>query len=146
MKFPELRWLDKHPYLPAAILGVACYLIDGWPGLFVGFFLSTVILYHGTFSINSVAHVIGKQRYVTGDESKNNWWLALITLGEGWHNNHHHYQSSARAGFYWWEVDVNYYLLRVLAFFGIVWDLRPVPPRVFDEVIVEPAVPVPLVP
>jgi stearoyl-CoA desaturase (delta-9 desaturase) len=130
MKFPELRWLDRHPYLPAFFLGVACFVIDGWPGLFVGFFLSTVILYHGTFAINSVAHVIGKQRYVTGDESKNNWWLALITLGEGWHNNHHHYQSSTRQGFFWWEIDISYYLLKVLSWTGLIWDLRAPPASV----------------
>jgi stearoyl-CoA desaturase (delta-9 desaturase) len=103
---------------------VGCFLLDGWPGLFVGFILSTVILYHGTFSINSVAHVVGNQRYVTADDSKNNWWLALITLGEGWHNNHHHDQSSTRQGFFWWEVDISYYVLKVLSWVGLVWDLR----------------------
>lgn len=129
-KYPELRWLDRHPYFPAFFLGVGCYLLDGWPGLFVGFFLSTVILYHGTFAINSVAHVIGKQRYVTGDESKNNWWLAIITLGEGWHNNHHHYQSSTRQGFFWWEIDISYYLLTALSWTGLIWDLRAPPESV----------------
>ncbi|MEX0935713.1 MAG: acyl-CoA desaturase [Gemmatimonadota bacterium] len=126
-QYPEIRWLDRHPYFPAFLLAVGCYLFAGWGGLFVGFFLSTVILYHGTFSINSVAHVVGNQRYVTGDESKNNWWLALLTLGEGWHNNHHHYQSSTRQGFYWWEIDISYYVLKVLSWFGIVWDLRAPP-------------------
>ena len=127
MKYPELRFLNRHPYFPAFLLAVGCYLLDGWPGLFVGFFLSTVILYHGTFSINSVAHVVGNQRYVTADDSKNNWWLALITLGEGWHNNHHHYQSSTRQGFFWWEVDISYYVLRALSSVGLVWDLRAPP-------------------
>jgi len=127
MKYPELRFLNRHAYFPAVLLAVGCYLLDGWPGLFVGFFLSTVILYHGTFSINSVAHVVGNQRYVTADDSKNNWWLALITLGEGWHNNHHHYQSSARQGFFWWEVDISYYVLRALSSVGLVWDLRAPP-------------------
>lgn len=126
-KYPELRLLDKHPYVPAFLLGVACFLFAGWSGLFVGFILSTVILYHAVFAINSLAHVVGKQRYITGDDSRNNWWLALITLGEGWHNNHHHYQSSTRQGFFWWEVDFSYYVLKVLSWFGIVWDLRAPP-------------------
>ena len=88
-RYPELVWLDEHPYLPAVALAVLTFVIGGWPGLIVGFFWSTVVLYHCAFFINSMAHVIGKQRYVTGDDSRNNWWLALITLGEGWHNNHH---------------------------------------------------------
>ncbi|HEY0972624.1 MAG TPA: fatty acid desaturase, partial [Gemmatimonadales bacterium] len=102
-QFPELRWLDRHPYLPAAVLAVACFLAMGWQGLVVGFFWSTVLLYHGTFFINSLAHVHGTQRYVTGDDSRNNWWLAVLTLGEGWHNNHHAYQRSTRQGFRWYE-------------------------------------------
>ncbi|MEX1258113.1 MAG: fatty acid desaturase [Gemmatimonadota bacterium] len=126
-KYPELRLLDRHPYVPAFFLGVACFLIDGWPGLFVGFLLSTVILYHAVFAINSLAHVVGNQRFVTGDDSRNNWWLAIITLGEGWHNNHHHYQSSARQGFRWWEVDFSYYVLKVLSWVGLIWDLRAPP-------------------
>ena len=105
-------------------------LSDGWSTLFVGFFLSTVFLYHGTFSINSLMHKFGKARYNTGDESKNNLWLALISLGEGWHNNHHYYQSSTRQGFFWWEVDFTYYMLRILALMGIVWDIREVPDHV----------------
>jgi stearoyl-CoA desaturase (delta-9 desaturase) len=129
-KYPELVWLDRHQNLPAVLLAVATWFIAGWPGLFVGFFLSTVLLYHGTFAINSLAHVVGKQRYLTGDDSRNNWWLALITMGEGWHNNHHYYQSSTRQGFRWWEIDVTYYVLKVLSWFGIVWDLRSPPPEV----------------
>ena len=89
-----------------------------------------MLLYHGTFFINSLAHVHGKQRYVTGDDSRNNWWLALITLGEGWHNNHHAYQRSTRQGFRWWEIDVTYYVLKVLSWFRIVWDLGEPPPEV----------------
>ena len=116
-------WLDQHKYLPAIILGVVVWLLGGWTGL-VGFFISTVILWHCTFAINSLAHVVGKKRYVTGDDSRNNWWLALITLGEGWHNNHHHFQSSTRQGFFWWEVDITFYVLRFLAMLRIVWDLQ----------------------
>jgi len=131
--YPELVWLDNHPYLPAVLLAVACFLVGGWLGLVV-FLVSTVVLYHGTFAINSVAHQVGKQRYVTGDESKNNWLLALITLGEGWHNNHHHYQSSTRQGFRWWEVDFTYYVLKALSWVGLVRDLRAPPEEVvFNE-------------
>lgn len=129
-KFPELVWLDRFQNLPALLLAIGCWYYAGWPGLFVGFFLSTVILYHATFMINSMAHVVGKQRYVTGDDSRNNWWLALITLGEGWHNNHHYYQSSTRQGFRWWEIDPTYYALKALSWFRIVWDLRDPPPEV----------------
>ena len=100
------------------------------PALVWGFFVSTVLLWHGSFSINSLSHLFGKRRYETTDDSRNNWLLALLTIGEGWHNNHHHYQSSANQGFYWWEIDVTFYVLRVLEMFGIVWDLRrpPAPP------------------
>ena len=92
-----------------------------------GFFISTVVLVHATLSINSLAHRFGKQRYNTGDESRNNALLALLTLGEGWHNNHHHYPVSARQGFFWWELDISYYLLKGMARLGLVWDLRTVP-------------------
>ena len=95
--------------------------------LVVGFFWSTVLLFHCTFFINSLAHVSGSQRYLTGDDSRNNVWLALITLGEGWHNNHHHYQSSTRQGFQWWEIDISYYVLKVMSWFRLVWDLRAPP-------------------
>jgi stearoyl-CoA desaturase (delta-9 desaturase) len=127
-RYSELRWLDRHPYVPAALLAAATWLIAGWPGLAVGFCWSTVALWHATFSINSLAHVIGRRRYVTGDESRNNWLLALLTMGEGWHNNHHAYQVSVRQGFRWWEYDPTYYALRALSWLGIVWDLR-VPPK-----------------
>jgi len=128
--YPELRWLDRHPYLPAAVLAVLCFAVGSWPGLVVGFFWSTVVLYHGTFMINSLAHVHGRQRYLTGDDSRNNWWLAVITLGEGWHNNHHAYQRSTRQGFRWWEYDPTYYVLKALSKIGVVWDLGEPPPEV----------------
>ena len=92
-----------------------------------GFFVSTVAVYHVTFLVNSLAHRWGTRRYETTDDSRNNWLIALLTMGEGWHNNHHHFPASARQGFYWWEVDLTYYVLRVLALFGLVWDLKPVP-------------------
>ncbi len=127
-RFPELRWLDRLLYLPPTVLGVATWLIAGWPGLVVGFCWSTVVLWHATFSINSLAHLVGRSRYVTGDQSRNNWLLALLTMGEGWHNNHHAYQASVRQGFRWWEYDPTYYALRALSWLGIVWDLH-VPPK-----------------
>jgi stearoyl-CoA desaturase (delta-9 desaturase) len=126
-KYPELVWLDRHPYLPAVLTGLVVWLVAGWSGLVVGFLWSTVVLWHATFSINSLAHVVGRRRYVTGDHSRNNLWLALLTFGEGWHNNHHHYQSAARQGFRWYEIDVSYYLLKALAAAGLVWDLRSPP-------------------
>ena len=131
--YPELRWLTRHQYLPATVLGTAIWFIAGWPGLIVGFFWSTVVLYHVTFMINSLAHVHGQQRYVTGDDSRNNWWLALLTLGEGWHNNHHAYMASTRQGFRWWEIDVTYYVLKGLSFVGIVWDLNDPPAAIVNN-------------
>ncbi|MEQ8471113.1 MAG: acyl-CoA desaturase [Marinoscillum sp.] len=144
-KYPELVWLNKYYLVPPLILALvvmalggivnggsimAMFTSAGFSTLFIGFFLSTVILYHGTFSINSIMHKFGKQRYESDDESKNSLWLALITLGEGWHNNHHYYESSARQGFFWWEIDITYYVLRTFAFFGLVWDLRGVPDHI----------------
>lgn len=130
VKYPELRFLDRHQLIPGIALGIVCFLIDGWAGLLIGFFLSTVLLYHGTFFINSLAHVHGKQRYLTGDDSRNNWWLAIITLGEGWHNNHHAYQRSTRQGFRWYEIDITYYVLKALSWTGLVWDLGEPPAEV----------------
>ena len=126
-KYPELRLLQKFEQMPSILLGVATFLVFGWQGLIVGFFWSTVLLYHGTFFINSLAHVHGNQRYVTGDDSRNNWWLAVITGGEGWHNNHHAYQRAARQGFRWYEVDFTFYALTVLSWMGVVWDLGEAP-------------------
>lgn len=108
---------------------VLCYLLEGWSGVVWGFIVSTVLLYHGTFLVNSICHIFGKRRYETGDESRNNFVVALLTLGEGWHNNHHHYQSSANQGFHWWEIDISYSILRLLSLFHIVWDLRKPPAK-----------------
>ncbi len=130
MRCPELVWLERNKLAPALLLGFACYLVAGWPGVVVGFCWSTVATWHCTFAINSLAHVLGKQRYVTGDDSRNNWWLALITLGEGWHNNHHWFQGSTRQGFYWWEIDFTFYGLKLLSWVGLVWDLKTPPPEV----------------
>ena len=126
-RYPELVWLERNDKIPGLALAIAAWAIGGWPGLVVGFFWSTVLTYHGTFMINSLAHVHGKQRYVTGDDSRNNWWLAVITLGEGWHNNHHAYMASTRQGFRWWEFDPTYYALRALSWARVVWDLNEPP-------------------
>jgi stearoyl-CoA desaturase (delta-9 desaturase) len=140
MKYPELRFLDRFDVLVPVVFALGVFLFgvllqqlaphlgtNGWQMLIWGFFISTVATYHGTYTINSLSHVFGKQRYRTGDTSRNNLWLALLTLGEGWHNNHHHYPAATRQGFYWWEIDVTYYLLKLMSFTGLIWDLRPVP-------------------
>jgi stearoyl-CoA desaturase (delta-9 desaturase) len=129
-RYPELMWLHRYELVPAIALGVLCWLIEGWPGLVVGFFWSTVLLYHATFCINSLAHVHGRKRYVTGDDSRNNWWLAVLTMGEGWHNNHHACQSSVRQGFRWWEFDPTFYILKVLSWLRVIWDLKRPPEAV----------------
>lgn len=123
-RFPELRWLDHYYLVPPAVLGTGLFLFGGWPIFLWGFVISTVILFHGTFCINSLAHVWGTRRFNTPDDSRNNFLLAIITLGEGWHNNHHQNKHSCRQGLAWWEVDVTYYILRALAVFGIVRDIR----------------------
>ena len=132
-QYPELVWMDKHQYVVPAILGVAVFLLAGWSGLVVGFLWSTVLLWHGTFFINSLAHVHGTQKYLTGDDSRNNWWLAVLTCGEGWHNNHHAYQSATRQGFKWYQWDLTYYVLKVASWLGLVWDLRAPPQEVIDN-------------
>jgi stearoyl-CoA desaturase (delta-9 desaturase) len=139
-RFPELRFLDRYDALvpaalAAALYGVGTLLEHAAPGLGTdgpqllvwGFFVSTVVLYHATFTVNSLTHRFGRRRFATADESRNNWWIALLTLGEGWHNNHHRYPNSARQGFRWWELDLTYCVLRLLAALGLIWDLHPVP-------------------
>ena len=135
-KYPELRWLDRFHWVPFAALTALCFVVDGWRGVVWGAGVSTVFGWHGTFFINSLAHVWGSRRYETTDTSRNNPLLALITLGEGWHNNHHHYMNSANQGFFWWEVDVSYYTLRALALVGVVRDLRRPPAHVLRDRLV----------
>lgn len=145
-KFPELRWIDRYdgviPLLLAMVVFGLGWALEAWaPGLGVtkwqmlvwGFFISTVVCYHATYTINSLCHVWGNRRFRTKDDSKNNFWLALLTLGEGWHNNHHHFPGAVRQGFYWWELDLTYYGLWALSKVGIVWDLNPVPERVYAQ-------------
>jgi stearoyl-CoA desaturase (delta-9 desaturase) len=127
-RYPELRLLDRFWLVPPIIVGVSTYFLFGPSGLFFGFFVSTVLTWHGTFTINSLAHVFGSRRFATDDDSRNNLLLALLTFGEGWHNNHHHFMSSTRQGFRWWEIDVTYYVLKAMSWIGLVWRLKE-PPR-----------------
>ncbi len=144
-KYKELVFLNKYHLIPPIALVATVYILGcivngggieaigttaGVSTLWIGFFLSTVFLYHGTFCINSLTHYFGNQRYKTGDESRNNFWLALITLGEGWHNNHHYYPMTTKAGFFWWEIDITYYVLKLFSYLGLVWDFRGVPKHI----------------
>ena len=144
-KFPELVFLNRFDALVPLLLGATLYGVGAWlersyPGLgtsggqlLIWGFVSTVVLFHCTCFINSLAHVFGRQRFATGDTSRNSLLLALLTLGEGWHNNHHHYMHSTRQGFYWWEIDLTYYGLKALSWTGLIWNLRPVPVEVLEE-------------
>ncbi len=132
-KYPELRWLNRWHLVPVVLFAVATWLIGGWFGLLWGFFVSTTLLWHGTFTINSLCHWFGRRRYSTTDESKNSLTFALVTLGEGWHNNHHYYPRAVNQGFYWWEIDITYYVLRLMAAIGLVWDLHVIPKKIRDR-------------
>jgi stearoyl-CoA desaturase (delta-9 desaturase) len=133
-RYPELVWLNRWHVVPPIALAAACFAIGGFTGLLWGFGISTVLLWHATYSINSLAHRWGTRRYDTPDTSRNNLLLGLLTLGEGWHNNHHHYCASARQGFFWWEIDVSYYVLRALAALGLIWDVREPPAHVVHRI------------
>jgi stearoyl-CoA desaturase (delta-9 desaturase) len=146
-QFPELRFLDRFDVVVPLALAVALFALGyflerHFPGLNTsgmqmvvwGLCVSTVVLYHATFSVNSLAHSVGSRRYATRDDSRNNWAIALLTFGEGWHNNHHYYPSSARQGFFWWEIDPTYYVLRGLRAVGLIWDLRVVPLTVRNRI------------
>jgi stearoyl-CoA desaturase (Delta-9 desaturase) len=145
-KYPELVWLNRFdtvvPILFAtAIWGLGSWLAvhapglhtNGWQLLTWAFFISTTALFHGTSCINSMAHLMGRRRFETGDDSRNSWILAFITLGEGWHNNHHRYQSATRNGFYWWEIDITYYVLKALSWTRLIYGLKPVPHSIMEE-------------
>ena len=145
-KFPELRFLNRFDWVPPLLFAALVYALGSFLGHFRpdlgtngpqllvwGFFISTICLYHATFTVNSLAHGWGTRRFATGDDSRNNWFIALLTLGEGWHNNHHHCPGAARQGFYWWEVDITYYGLFALSKLGLIWDLQPVPARVLER-------------
>jgi stearoyl-CoA desaturase (delta-9 desaturase) len=132
-RYPELRFLDRFDVLVPTLLAVTLFVLGGWQMLVWGFFISTVVLFHCTCFINSLAHKIGTQRYDTGDQSRNSLVLALITFGEGWHNNHHKYPGATRQGFFWWEIDLTYYGLRVLEAIGLIRDLRQPPRRLLES-------------
>jgi stearoyl-CoA desaturase (delta-9 desaturase) len=132
MKYPEIVWMDKYHWVPPLAFSIVLGLIS-WPVLVWGYGVANFISGHATWTINSLAHVYGKQRFNTGDTSRNNLWLALLTFGEGWHNNHHFYRHSANQGFYWWEIDITFYALKVLSWFGLIWDLKTVPAHVLEE-------------
>ena len=145
-KYPELRWLDRYDSFAPLLLIVLLYITGELlatfsPGLQTnglqlvvwGFFVSTVILFHSTVAINSLGHIWGKRRFNTKDQSRNNAFLALLTLGEGWHNNHHRFPVATRQGFYWWQIDITFYLLRIMSWFGIIHSLRCVPKKILDE-------------
>jgi stearoyl-CoA desaturase (Delta-9 desaturase) len=129
-RFPELRWLNRWYLVPPALYFLALWIAGGLPVLVWGGVIGTILLWHGSFTINSLAHIFGSRRYATPDGSRNNWLLALLTCGEGWHNNHHHYQSSANQGWFWWEIDASYCGLKLMRAFGLVWDLRRPPAHV----------------
>ena len=144
-KYPELVFLNRFDALVPLLFGFGLFGLGkglefvapnlgttGWQMLVWGFFISTTALFHGTSCINSMAHVFGRKRYATGDDSRNSFLLAIITLGEGWHNNHHQHMGCTRQGFYWWELDITYYLLKVMSWTGLIWDLRPVPSAAFE--------------
>jgi stearoyl-CoA desaturase (delta-9 desaturase) len=145
-RFPELRWLNRFDTAVPILLALSLFILgelleafapqletNGFQMLVWGFFISSVVLLHGTVTINSFDHMYGSRRYDTSDTSRNNALLAIITLGEGWHNNHHHYAVSARQGFYWWEIDITYCLLVFMSWLGIVRDLRPVPDHILQK-------------
>ena len=129
-KVPELVWLDRNQFLAPMLYGLGLFFAFSWTGLFWGFFLSTVLLWHGTFAINSVMHVFGRRVFETRDTSRNSFVMALVTMGEGWHNNHHHFQASAAQGFLWWQIDPSLWLIRLGRLLGIARDVREVPERV----------------
>jgi stearoyl-CoA desaturase (delta-9 desaturase) len=132
-RYRELRWLDRFDTAVPGVLAATLFAIGGWAWLVWGYFVSTVVLFHCTCLINSMAHRVGRRRYTTKDDSRNSLTLALITFGEGWHNNHHRYPGATRQGFFWWEIDVTYYALVVLARLRIIHDLRPVPARLLER-------------
>ena len=128
-RYPELVWLDRWDLVPITLFALLIWLGFGWRGLVWGFFISTVLLWHAIHAIGSFGHRFGGyRRFATTDNSRNKWFLAIVLLGEGWHNNHHFYPGSARHGFVWWEYDVAYWGVRLLERLGLVWDVR-VPPE-----------------
>ena len=113
-------WLDKWFWVPQAVLAAVLYLLGGWSWVVWGVGVRTVFTYHATWLVNSASHTWGYRNFETKDDSRNNWWVALISWGEGWHNNHHAHQRSARHGMRWFEIDATYWSLRLLAWLRVV--------------------------
>ncbi|MBV8803052.1 MAG: acyl-CoA desaturase, partial [Gammaproteobacteria bacterium] len=145
-KFPELIFLNKYHYLLAPLqISILYYLgnahligayVNGVQCVIYGFFLSTFLVLHTIFFINSIAHLPGcggYRRFHTRDMTRNNAWFSILSMGGSWHNNHHRYASTAKAGFYWWEIDLTYYIIKLFSFFSIVWDVRTVPNKIIEE-------------
>lgn len=132
-KYPELVLLDRLYMIPAIVVGFVVWGLLGSSVLVVGYLLSLIFNYHCTFFINSLCHMFGNRRFKTTDDSRNSFLLALVTLGEGWHNNHHYYQQSVRQGMYWWELDVTYIILKIMSWLGLVWDFKTYPERLYKE-------------
>jgi stearoyl-CoA desaturase (delta-9 desaturase) len=126
-KYPELVWVDRLWWLPPAFLAAICYVIAGWSGVVYGYCLNVILVFHVTFAVNSFGHLFGARRFETSDGSRNSFVLGYLGMGDGWHNNHHRAPYSARHGFAWYELDTTYQLIRLLAWLGIVWDVK-VPP------------------
>lgn len=137
-------WLTKWHWVPQVVLGLILLAVGGWSMVLWGIFLRVTVGLHCTWLVNSATHLWGSRRYKTTDDSRNNWWVALLTWGEGWHNNHHANPTSARHGLAWYEVDINYYSIRVLAMFGLakklkVVQLRAPQPTVEETPAAQPA-------
>ncbi|MBI3315954.1 MAG: fatty acid desaturase [Candidatus Omnitrophica bacterium] len=123
-KDPFLVWLDKFHMLPAAVLAGVLVVLGGWPFLVWGMFVRSVLVYHSTWFVNSASHIWGYRSFQTQEMSRNNWWVALLSFGEGWHNNHHAFQRSARHGMRWWEVDLTYRTIQLLWALGLASDIH----------------------
>ncbi len=119
-----LVFLDRYPMLPVFMLAAALYWMGGWPFVVWGIFVRSVLVYHSTWLVNSASHIWGYRSYKTTDASRNNWWVALLAFGEGWHNNHHAFQRSARHGFRWWEFDLTYLTVQLMWVFGLATQIH----------------------
>ena len=135
MKFPELVWLNEHFLVPPLLLAAGLFAAGGLPWFVWGFCVSTTLQWHVTYAVNSIGHRFGSRRYDTADDSRNNFWLGLLAMGEGWHNNHHYYQRSVRQGFFWWEIDLSYYVILALSRIGVTWDLVAPPAHVLTAAV-----------
>ena len=137
LKFPELRFIDRYDTIIPILFGFLLFTggnfmeinypnlkTNGLQLLVWGFFVSTIVLFHVTCSTNSFSHMFGSRPFNTNDDSRNNFWVAILALGEGWHNNHHHSPSSVKQGIHWWQIDVTFYILSIMSWLGLVWDLR----------------------